>query len=91
MVTPLYDDSTSTATSPVQDARTCWRRGLVRRSRGPAVSASAEGSRTTWPGLLEKLMAVVRAKSALILTSPTPTIRCWTAASEWLRQVTNGE
>src|SRR5665811_2517966 len=40
---------------------------LVHRKRGSVVSASTERSARTWPGLLEKLMAVVR--TCLLYTS----------------------
>jgi hypothetical protein len=46
------------------------------------VSASTERSARTWPGLLEKLMAVVRTEFRvdLYVPDPTPTIRCLAAA-----------
>src|SRR5664280_2207907 len=45
---------------------------LVHRERGPVVSASTERSARTWPGLLEKLMTVVRTEFRVDLYVPDP-------------------
>jgi hypothetical protein len=47
-------------------------RGLVHRNRGPVVSTPAERPSPIWPGLLEKLMGVVRSEFRVDLYVPYP-------------------